>query len=128
MLCPEMLVSACVNQLCADPNTVAGPLNGALYNVRDSELFGDFAHTATRRAPVLHHTGAADYFEVRHFAEVGQNFVLDPISKIGVFFLIAQILKWQYRDAFRWKRVRCVKLRRNARRAVSQENRNADAK
>ncbi len=58
--------------------------------MRDAELLPDLPQVARCATLVLHHAGAADHFEVRNFAEVGQNFVLRAVAELRVLFVIAE--------------------------------------
>ena len=49
---------------------------------------------------VLHHTRAADHFQVSDFRKIGQNFVLHAVGKEGVLLFVAQIIERQNRNAF----------------------------
>src|SRR6266700_4178759 len=65
----------------------------------DLELVGDLAQIARDSAFVMHHRGAADYFQVRDLGQVGQDFILHPVCEISVLFRLAQILEWKNGDA-----------------------------
>ena len=68
--------------------------------MRDAKLLGDLAQIACRRVLVLHHTRAADHFQIGDLGKIRQDFVLHSPGEIGVLFVVAQIFEGQYRDAF----------------------------
>ena len=84
-----MRVVARVDQLRGYAHAVACALNASLHHVRYTELLTDVAQVPRRAGLVLHHTGAADYFQVRDLGEVGQNLVLHAIGKESVVLIAA---------------------------------------
>ena len=68
-------------------------LHAAFQEMRYAKLFPDLAQVAPRRLPISHHTGAADDFEVGDLGQVGQDFVLHAIGKVGVCFVSLRFSK-----------------------------------
>src|SRR6202162_2537960 len=62
-------------------------------------MLADFTQIARRRVAILHHTGATNHFQISHLGQSGQDFVLHAVSKECVLLVVAQIFKWQHRDA-----------------------------
>ena len=84
-----MSIRARVNQLSADFHAIADALHGAFENVCDPELVRDLANVPCPYIPVLHHRRPADYLEIADLGQVRQDFILNPIGKVSVLFLIA---------------------------------------
>src|SRR5437867_150906 len=98
-----MPVGPRLDQLRVDAHAVAGALDTSFQHMRDPELLPDLAQIACDPASVIHHRGAADYFQVRDSCEIGQNFVLHAIGEKRVCFLFAAILEGQNGDRFLWR-------------------------
>ena len=94
-----MAVGARIHQLGVHAHAIAGALNASFHHIRHSELLGDLTQITRFSALVLHHRRAADYFQVRDLSQVGQDFILNAVREVSVFFRIAQILKWKNSDA-----------------------------
>src|SRR6266496_3278280 len=95
-----MHVCSGIYQLGAYPYAITRTLHTALEHVSDAKLLCDFLQVASDAALVLHHTRSADYFQVRDFREVSQNFVLDAASKKRIGFFFAQVFERKHRNAF----------------------------
>ena len=95
-----MRIGASIDQLSTDANSAAGALDRAFKNVSDTECFADFAEVTLDNVFVLHYRRAADHFEVGDLCEIGQDFVLNPIGKVGILFVVAEIFKRKNSDAF----------------------------
>ena len=67
---PKMCIGAGVDELGVDPDTVVDSLDTAFEDVGDPQLLTDLAQVAFPNRLVLHHAGAADYFEVRDFRQI----------------------------------------------------------
>ncbi len=89
-----------VDELSVDANTIRRALHTSFDNMRDAELLPDLSKIAIARRFVAHHARAADHFEVGHFREIGQDFVLHAVGEVGILLVIAQIFERQHRDAF----------------------------
>ena len=48
----------------------------------------------------LHHARTADHFQISNFRQISQNLILYAIGEKGILFVIAQVIKWENRDAF----------------------------
>jgi hypothetical protein len=75
-------------------------LHAAFEHVRNAQFLGDFAQVAIYGVLVLHHACTTNYFQVRNFGEIREDFVLNAVCEIGVLFLIAKILKGKNGDTF----------------------------
>src|SRR4029077_15795563 len=95
-----MRVVAGIDQLRVDAHAIARALNASFYHIRDSQLLRDLAQIARDSALVLQNGSAADDFQVGDLRQVREDFVLYPISEIGILFVAAKILKGQDSDAF----------------------------
>jgi hypothetical protein len=51
---------------------------------------------------VLHHAGPADHLQIGYLSQVSQDFVLHASGEKCVFFVFAQIFKWQHSYRFFW--------------------------
>ena len=105
-----MRVGPGVNELCGHAHPVPCSLHAPFKHVSNAELLGDFAKVVCRRILVLHHTCAANYFQVGYLGEIRKNFVLNPLRKISVFFLVTEIFEWKHGYAFFWNRCRSIDL------------------
>ncbi len=74
-------------------------LHTSFEKVGDTSCSPDLAQVAHRAAAILHDARAADHLEISDLRQVGQDFVLHAIGKIGVRFLLAQVLEGQHGDA-----------------------------
>ena len=70
-----------VDELGVNPHAVARNLHASLQHVRNAQVAPDLLH-ASYSSPVGCNTTAADDLEISHFAEIGQNIVLNTIGKI----------------------------------------------
>src|SRR5438093_12194051 len=66
----------------------------------DSELLSDLAQIPRDPALVLHHTGAADYLQISHLGQGGQDLVLHAVGKESVVRITAHILERKDGDTF----------------------------
>ena len=101
---PKMRVSARVDQLGVDAQMLAGTLDAAFEQMRDSELPADFVGVTRAARLVKIRRSAADYFEVSDFRQIRQNLLLDAGREVGVLRLGAKIFEWENGDALRVKR------------------------
>jgi hypothetical protein len=74
-------------------------LHAAFQEIGDTELFRDFRRLLMRFLVTLC-GGARDHFEIRNLREPGQDLILDPVGKVRVGFIFAQVFKWQDGDGF----------------------------
>src|SRR4029450_11816677 len=98
------------------------------------ELLTDFAQVTLGAALVLHHTRAADHSQICNLGKIGQNLVLDSISKISVLLVVTPAFEWKYGDTF----LRNLRLKNRRRlrnesaywfdRWPEQKERNSDSK
>src|SRR6516164_108498 len=51
-------------------------------------------------APILHHRGAADHFQLRDLGETIEDFIMHTVRKISVVLIRAEILERQDGNAF----------------------------
>ena len=94
---PKYLVRASVHQLRVYMHLLSDTPHCSFQHVRDTQRVANLPHILF--AAILHDAGAADHFQVRDFRQLGQNVVLNAVGKKRVLFLVAQIFKWQHRDA-----------------------------
>src|SRR6266404_8129675 len=94
-----MRVGSCVDQLRTNANAICGALHTSLDQTGDAEFIRDLTQVSLRAGLVSHHRCSADDFQVRDFCQMIKDFVLYTISEKRVFWIGAQILKWQYGDA-----------------------------
>src|SRR6266567_6565375 len=73
------------------------PADASLQHVRNIQCPPYLLHIAC--PTILHDAGAADYLEVGHLGQLGQNAVLDTIGKKRALFGFAQIFKGQHGDS-----------------------------
>ena len=100
VLRPLVRIGPGIDQLRVHPHFVAGALHAAFQEMRHPELLADLAQVARGAALVLHHTGAADHFQVRHFRQRGQNLVLHAIGEKDVVRIAAHVVERKHGDAF----------------------------
>src|SRR6266508_2652249 len=91
-----MPVGARVEPPSVHPRASAGPLNASFHYMRHTELPGDLAQIARDPAFVLHHTCAADHFQIGDFRQIAQYFVLHAIGKKGVLLVVTEILEREH--------------------------------
>src|SRR5262245_53133467 len=96
---PQILIAACINQLCVNTHTVTRALDASFYYMRDSELLTDLAQITRSSTLVMHYRRAPDHFQVRDPGQISQEVILDAISKIGVIWIGAEIFKRQHCNA-----------------------------
>ena len=65
--------------------------------MRYTQIIADLADISF--AAVIHHACPADNFQIADLRQLGQNVVLYAIGERRVFFLFAQIFKWQNGDS-----------------------------
>ena len=70
-----------VDELGVNPHAIARNLHASLQHVRNAQVAPDLLHVSIL-APVGCDTTAADDLQISHFAEIGQNIVLNTIGKI----------------------------------------------
>src|SRR5262245_59390792 len=100
-----MRISASVDQLGVDADTLASALHAAFEKMRNAKLFPDLAQIARGSGLVLHYRSAADHFQIRNSCEAVENLVLDAHRKIGIRLIVAQVVEWKHRDTFlEWSR------------------------
>ena len=73
--------------------------------MRNTQIFCDLAQVSFRTRFIFHHARAADHFQVGNLGEIGEDFVLHASGEKGVFFVLAQIFKWEDGNALvgNWK-------------------------
>src|SRR5262245_54948649 len=94
-----MRIAGCVDEIDADADCVASLLNATLKNVRYAKLLRDLGEIA-RLALIPLRRSTRDHFQIRDPSQPRQDFLLDALCKISVGFVLAQVCKRQYRDAF----------------------------
>ena len=87
LLCPNVGVSARINQLSVHAHFAAGPLNTAFENMRHAKRVPNL--TSVPHATVRHDARAANDLQVSDFRQLGQNVVLNTIGKERVLFVLA---------------------------------------
>ena len=97
---PKMRIVASVDQLRVHSHLIRNPLDTAFQHVGNAERLTDLAQVTRGRGLVLVYAGAADHFQVGDLGQIGEDFVLNAVGKIGVRFVFAQIFKRQHRNAF----------------------------
>ena len=70
-----------VDELGVDPHAIAENLHAPLQHVPNAQIAPDLLHVSVL-TPVARDTTAADDLQISHFAEIGQNIVLNTIGKI----------------------------------------------
>src|SRR6267154_3195657 len=81
LLRPNLGVRLGVDELGVNPHAVARNLHASLQHVRNAQVAPDLLHVSIL-TPVDCDTTAADDLQISHFAEIGQNIVLNTIGKI----------------------------------------------
>ena len=94
---PQVLVIRGIDQLHVHAHTIANTANAAFQNGSDAERFSYFTNVG-RFSPIRHDGGARDNFQVANLRQIREHVVLNPVGEVGVFFLGAEIFKWQHRN------------------------------
>ena len=81
MLRPNLGVRLGVDELRVNPHAIARNLYASLQDVRNAQVAPDLLHVSIL-APIGCDTTAAYDLQISHFAEIGQNIVLNTIGKI----------------------------------------------
>src|SRR4030095_885261 len=81
------------------PRLIARFLDASLKDVRDAKLLCDFSEIAGFALITLRRS-ARNHFQITDLGEARQDFFLDPIGKISVIRIAAQILKGQDCNTF----------------------------
>ena len=92
---PEMGIGAGVDKLCVDAQMIARRLDAAFQEMCDAELLTDLPRVSKFAGFVRAGRGAANHFEIGDFGQIGENFILDARRKVGVLFVVAQVLEGQ---------------------------------
>src|SRR6266851_643948 len=95
---PEMPAVVRIDQLRVHAYTIGGPLNASSHHVGYAELAAYLAQIARDPTFVLHNARATDHFQIGDFCEIGQNFVLHAIGKMGALLVVTEILERQDGD------------------------------
>src|SRR5206468_10339045 len=98
---PDVSIGARVNELRIHMDPRSSFPHASLQHMGDPKGFSDLANVPF--ASIFHHAGAADYFQVGHLRQLGQNVVLNTVGKRRVLFLGAKIFKWQNGDSSSWR-------------------------
>jgi hypothetical protein len=85
---PKMRIIAGIDQLRVDAHAASGALDASFHHVCHPELLSDFAQVALNTGLVLHHTCAADNFEIGHAGKVAEHFVLHTVDKKCICFVL----------------------------------------
>ena len=96
---PKVAVGPRINQLSIDAHSAASTLHAAFQHVRYAKRLGDLEQITLCADFVLHCRRAADYFQIRHLGQAGEDFILHAVCEESVLFLIAQILEGKNGDA-----------------------------
>ena len=81
LLRPNLRVCLGVDELRVNPHAITRNLHASFQYVRNAQVVPDLLHVSIL-APVGCDTTAADDLQISHFAEIGQNIVLNTIGKI----------------------------------------------
>src|SRR5207248_8664798 len=81
LLRPNLCVCLRIDELGINPHAIARNLHASLQHARNAKVAPDLLHVSIL-TPIGCDTTAADDLEISHFAEIGQNIVLNTISKI----------------------------------------------
>src|SRR5262245_58870382 len=95
-----MRVGSGIDQLSTHADTIAGSLNRAFQNMRNTQSASDFAKVVLNTVFVPHHRRATDDFEVSNLGQVRPNLIFNAISKVSVLLVITEILEWEHGDGF----------------------------
>jgi hypothetical protein len=95
-------VVAGVDQLDVDEHAVARAADAPFENIRHPQYLADLTHIAPAGFSISHYARAADYFQIGNLREARQHVVLNPGGEVGVFFVVAEILKGQHGNALLW--------------------------
>src|SRR5215813_1436921 len=98
LLCPDVHIAACVDQLRVYMEPGSCLAHAALQHVRHTKRVPDLL--CAWLAAILHDARATDDFEIGNFRKLGQEVVLDTISKGGILSVVAKIFERQDSDAF----------------------------
>ena len=93
-LTPQVRVVAGIDQLRIDSHMIRNALHAPFQNIGDTKFLGDLAKIARCRILVLHHACAANYLQITYLGEIGKDFVLDTVGKVGIGLFLAPIFEW----------------------------------
>src|SRR6266566_10068520 len=94
-----MRVDARVEQLDVYPNSVTSLLHGAFEHTGDAE-FASHCLQVFWLAFVFGCGRTRDHLQVADASELGQDFILNAVSEIGISFFLAKVLERQYSNRF----------------------------
>jgi hypothetical protein len=84
---PKMRVIQRIDQLHIDAHLIGRLLHAALQDIRDPQLFGDFAQII-RRALIFLGGRSRDDLEIANLGQARQNFVLHAFAEISVLRIV----------------------------------------
>src|ERR1039457_2018627 len=73
MLGPKMRVRSSIDQLRSHAHAISRALHAAFQHVSDPKLSSNFTDVMCRSTFEIHHTGAADHFQIADLGQVGEN-------------------------------------------------------
>src|SRR4030095_6299208 len=76
---PDVGVGARIDQLHIQVNAITAPACASFQQVRHAKPIADLATISL--ATIFHHAGSAEDFEIGYLRELGQNVVLNALSK-----------------------------------------------
>ena len=90
ILRPKVLVALGIDQLHVHPHAIVFRVgtDAAFQNGRDAERLTDFPHARCSSA-VAHDRSARNHLQIADFCQIGQNVILNAVSKKRVLLVIA---------------------------------------
>lgn len=94
-----MRVGRRVNELHIHPHLIVRLLHAPFENVHHTELLRDLRQIIGRALETLRR-GTRDHFQIGHFGQAREDFILHAFGEIGVLRVATEIIEWQHRDRF----------------------------